>query len=42
LPGNLSDALQQLDDFELDRLVAAARHELQRRGRAMISTPETR
>jgi hypothetical protein len=42
LPSNLSKALQQLDDLELDRLVAAARHELQRRGRPMTSTPETR
>jgi hypothetical protein len=41
LPSNLSNALQQLDDLELDRLVAASRHELQRRGRPMISTPET-
>jgi hypothetical protein len=41
LPSNLFNALQQLDDTELDRLVAAARHELQRRGRPMISTPET-
>src|SRR5262245_22688825 len=35
LPWDLSNALQQLDDFELDRLVAASRHELQRRGRPM-------
>jgi hypothetical protein len=41
LPSNLSNALQQLDDLELDRLVAASRHELQRRGRSMTSTPET-
>jgi hypothetical protein len=42
LPSNLSNALQQLDDLELDRLVAASRHELQRRGRPMTSTTETR
>ena len=40
LPNNLSNALEQLDDTELDRLAAALRHELQRRGR--ISAPETR
>jgi hypothetical protein len=42
LPRDLSNALQQLDDLELDRLVAASRHELQRRGRPMISAPEIR
>ena len=42
LPSNLSNALQQLDDLELDRLVAASRHELRRRGRSITSTPETR
>ena len=42
LPSNLSNALQQLDDLELDRLVAASRHELQRRGRPMTSAPEIR
>ena len=40
LPRDLSNALQQLDDLELDRLVAASRHELQRRGRPVTSTPE--
>ena len=42
LPKDLSNALQQLDDLELDRLVAASRHEQQRRGRPMISAPEIR
>jgi hypothetical protein len=42
LPSNLSNALQQLDDLELDRLVAASHHELQRRGRPMTSVPEIR
>ena len=42
LPRDLSNALQQLDDLELDRLVAASRHELQRRGRPMTSAPEIR
>jgi len=42
LPTDLSNALQQLDDLELDRLVAASRHELQRRGRPVTSTPEIR
>src|SRR5262245_20492127 len=42
LPRDLSNALRQLDDFELDRLVAASRHELQRRGRLMTSAPEIR
>ena len=32
LPKDLSNALKQLDDLELDRLLAATRHELQRRG----------
>jgi hypothetical protein len=39
LPRDLSSALRQLDDFELDRLVAASRHELQRRGRPMTPAP---
>jgi hypothetical protein len=42
LPKDLSNALQQLDDLELDRLVAASRHELQRRGRPMTPAPEIR
>jgi hypothetical protein len=42
LPRDLSNALQQLDDFELDRLVAASRWELQRRGRATAPAPEIR
>src|SRR5262245_17421458 len=42
LPKDLSNALQQLDDLELDRLIAASRHELQRRGRLMTSAPEIR
>jgi len=41
LPSNLSNALQQLDDLELDRLVAASHHELKRRGRPMTSTTAT-
>jgi hypothetical protein len=40
LPRDLSNALQQLDDLELDSLVAASRQELQRRGRPM--TPASR
>jgi hypothetical protein len=40
LPRDLSNALRQLDDLELDRLVAASRHELQRRGRPMTPAPE--
>jgi hypothetical protein len=40
LPRDLSDALRQLGDLELDRLVAASRHELQRRGRSMTPAPE--
>jgi len=42
LPRDLSNALRQLDDFELDRLVAASRWELQRRGRATAPAPEIR
>jgi hypothetical protein len=42
LPSNLSNALQQLDDVELDRLVAASCHELQLRGRPMTGTTESR
>jgi hypothetical protein len=42
LPGDLSNALKQLDDGELDRLFAATRHELQCRGRLLTSTPVTR
>jgi hypothetical protein len=42
LPKDLYNALQQLDDLELDRLVAASRHELQRRGRPMTPAPEIR
>ena len=42
LPKDLSNALQQLDDLELDRLVAASRHELRRRGRPVTSAPEIR
>ena len=42
LPRDLFDALRQLDDFELDRLVAASRDELQRRGRPMTPAPEIR
>ena len=38
LPRDLSDALKQLDDGELDRLFAATRHELQRRGSSLTST----
>src|SRR5215813_10053513 len=41
LPRDLSNALKQLDDGELDRLFAATRHELQRRGRSR-STPVIR
>src|SRR5262245_26105920 len=39
LPRDLSNALRQLDDFELDRLFAAFSHELQRRGRPMTPAP---
>jgi hypothetical protein len=42
LPRALSNALQQLDDVELDRLLAAAQHELQRRGRPTTGAPEIR
>src|SRR5262245_1951978 len=42
LPTDLSNALKQLDDEELDRLFAATRHELQRRGRLLTSTPVIR
>jgi predicted DNA-binding protein (UPF0251 family) len=42
LPRDLSNALKQLDDGELDRLFAATRHELQRRGRSLTSTPVIR
>jgi hypothetical protein len=38
LPRDLSNALKQLDDGELDRLFAATRHELQRRGSSLTST----
>ena len=38
LPRDLSNALKQLDDGELDRLFAATRHELQRRGRSLTNT----
>jgi len=42
LPRALSNALQQLDDIELDRLLAAAQHELQRCGRPTAGAPEIR
>ena len=42
LPRDLSNALKQLDDGELDRLFAATRYELQRRGRSFTSTPVIR
>jgi hypothetical protein len=42
LPRDLSNALQQLGDLELDRLLAATRHELQRRARLITSAPEIR
>src|SRR5215813_11871020 len=42
LPRDLSNALKQLDDGELDRLFEATRHELQRRGRLPTSTPAIR
>jgi len=38
LPRDLSSALKQLDDGELDRLFAATRHELERRGRSLTNT----
>src|SRR5262249_43191144 len=37
LPRDLSNALKQLDDGELDRLLKATRDELQRRGRSVTS-----
>src|SRR5262247_967287 len=42
LPRDLSNALKQLDDGELDRLLEATRDELQRRGRSLTSTPVIR
>jgi len=39
LPKDLSNALKQLDDLELDRLLAATRHELQRRGALLPGEP---
>ena len=42
LPRDLSSALNQLDDGELDRLFEATRNELQRRGRSLTSTPVIR
>ena len=42
LPRDLSNAFKQLDDGELDRLFAATRQELQRRGKPMTSAPEIR
>ena len=42
LPRDLSNALKQLDDGELDRLFAATRHELQRRDRSLTNTSVTR
>src|SRR5262249_52274200 len=42
LPRDLSNALKQLDGGELDRLFAATRHELQRRGSSLTSTPVIR
>jgi predicted DNA-binding protein (UPF0251 family) len=42
LPRDLSSALNQLDDGELDRLLEATRDELQRRGRSLTSTPVIR
>jgi len=39
---DLSNALKQLDDGELDRLLEATRDELQRRGRSLTSTPVNR
>jgi hypothetical protein len=38
LPRDLSNALKQLDDVELDKLFAATRHELQRRDRLLTGT----
>ena len=42
LPRDLSNALKQLDDGELDRLFAATCHELQHRGRSLTNTPVIR
>jgi hypothetical protein len=42
LPRDLSNALKQLDDGELDRLFAATRDELQSRGRLLTSSPVIR
>jgi hypothetical protein len=42
LPRDLSNALKQLDDGELDRLFAATRLELQGRGRLLTGTPVNR
>ena len=42
LPRDLSNALKQLDDGELDRLLEATRHELQRRDRSLTNTSVTR
>src|SRR5262245_56468878 len=42
LPRDLSNALKQLDDGDLERLFAATRHELQRRGRSLTTTPVIR
>src|SRR5262249_61026993 len=38
LPRDLSNAVKQLDDGELDRLFAGTRHELQRGGRLLTNT----
>jgi hypothetical protein len=38
LPRDLSNALKQLDDVELDKLFAATQHELQRRDRLLMDT----
>ena len=40
LPRDLSNALQQLSDVELDGLLAAIQHEMRRRGRRATSVPE--
>jgi hypothetical protein len=42
LPRDLSNALKQLDDGELDGLLEATRDELQRRGRLLTSMPVIR
>jgi hypothetical protein len=39
LPKDLCSVLKQLDDLELDRLLAATLHELQRRGGLLSSEP---